>query len=56
MDALSKLNDFILDLEVRIQSGTVPGISRNIVKGNQEPMGGHRFQNDLQPEVASSVY
>ena len=53
--ALSKLDQFLLNPEVRTQSGTAPGTSRNTNVKNQEP-NEDRSQNDSRPEVGSSVY
>ena len=55
LSALYKLDEFLLNPQVRTQSGTVPGISRNTHMENQEPNGDHS-QNDPHPDVGSSVY
>ena len=55
LGALSKLDEFLLSPQVKTQSGTVPGTSRNTDMENQEP-NGDRSQNDLHPEVGSSAY
>ena len=48
--ALSQLDEFHLNPQVRTFSGTVPRIFRNADVENQEPSG-DRFQNDPHPEV-----
>ena len=53
--ALSKLDEFLLKTQVRTQSGTVPGASRNTDLENQEP-NGDCSQNHPRAEVGSSVY
>ena len=55
LDALSKLDEFLLNPLVRTQSGAVPGCSRNANVENQEP-NGDRSQSDPHPEVGFSVY
>ena len=55
LGALSKLDEFLLNPQVRTQSGTVPGTSRNADVENQEP-NEDRSQNNPHPEVGSSVY
>ena len=54
LGALSKLDDFFLNAQVRTFSGTVPGTSRDKDVENREPTG-CRFQNDPYPEVELSV-
>ena len=51
--ALSKLDNFLLNPQVRAFSGTVPGTFRNADVENQEPSG-NRSQIDLFPEVEFS--
>ena len=41
--------------QVRVQSGTVPGTSRNMKVENQEPTE-YRSLNDPHPEVGASIY
>ena len=55
LGALSELNKFLLNQQVRTQSGAVSGTSRNTDVENQEPIGA-RFQDDPHPAVASSVH
>ena len=55
LDALSKLDEFLLNPQMRTHSGTVPGISRNTDTENQEPTG-DRSQIDPHPEMESPVY
>ena len=50
MGAPSKLEEFLLNPQVRTFSGTVPGIFRNVDVENQEPIV-DRSQNDHHPEV-----
>ena len=50
LGALSKLDEFLFDLEIRTFSGTVPGTFRNPDVENQEPSG-DPFQNDPHPEM-----
>ena len=38
-----------------VQSGTVPGTSRNANMENQEPTEDH-FQNETRPEVSTYIY
>ena len=52
MGALSKLDEFLLKPQVRTQSGTVLGTSRNTDVENREP-NGDRSQKDPHPEVGS---
>ena len=54
MGALSKFNEFILNLQVRTSSGMVPGTSRNNDFENRKPTG-DRSQNDPYLEVELSV-
>ena len=55
LNALSKLDEFFLNAQVRTQSGTVRGTSRNTDVENQEPIE-DRSQNYPCPRVGSSVY
>ena len=55
LGALSKLDEFLLNPEIRTITGTVPVISRNTEVENQEPTG-DRSQSDSHPEMESSVY
>ena len=52
--ALSNLDEFLLNPQVRTFSGTVPGTFRNADVENEEPSGDHS-QNDPHPEVEFSV-
>ena len=54
MGALSKLDEFFLNPQVRTRSGTVPGTFRNTNGENQEP-NEDRFQDDPHPEVGPPV-
>ena len=54
LGALSKLDEFLLNPQVRTFSGTVPGTFRNADVETQEPSGG-RSQNDPHPEVKFSA-
>ena len=54
LGALSKLNDFLLNPQIRTQLGTVPGTFRNTNVENQEP-NEDRSQDDPHSEVAPSV-
>ena len=54
LGALSKLDEFLLNPQVRNCSGTVPGISRNNDSENREPIG-DRSLNDPSPKVEFSV-
>ena len=54
LGALSKLDEFLLNPQVRTCSGTVPGTSRNNDFENREPTG-DRSQNDPYPEVELSI-
>ena len=53
--ALSKLDDFLLNSQIRTHSGTVPGTFRNINVENQDS-NEDRSQDDLHREVGPSVY
>ena len=55
LGALSKWNEFLLNLQVPAQSGTVPGTSWNSSTENQEPKL-DRSQNDPRPELGTSIY
>ena len=55
LGALFKLDEVLLNLQLRTHSGTFPGTSRNTDIENQEP-NGVRSLADHHPEVASSVY
>ena len=50
LGALSKLDEFLLNPQIRIFSGTVPRTFRNAEVENQEPSG-DRSQNDLHSEM-----
>ena len=53
--ALSKLNEFLLNPQVRRRSGTVPGTFRNTDMDNQEP--NENCPRDRRhPEVGASFY
>ena len=54
LGALSKLGEFLLNSQVRTQSGTVLGTPRNRGVENPEP-NEDPSQNDLRPEVGSPV-
>ena len=54
LGALSKLDEFLLNPQIRTFSGTVPGTFRNADVENQEPSG-YRSQNDPHPEVEFSA-
>ena len=54
LDALSKVDDFLLNPQIRTFSRTVPGIFRSADVENQEPSG-DRSQNDPYPEVEFSA-
>ena len=54
LGALSKLDEFLLNPQLRTCSGTVPGTSRNKDLENGEPVW-DRSQNDTYPEVELSV-
>ena len=53
LGALSKLDEFLLNPQVRTSSGTVPGTSRNNDSENQEPTE-DRSLNDPYPKVELS--
>ena len=55
LGALSKLDEFLLNPQIRTHSGTVPGTSPNTNAENQKPTG-DRSQNDPHLEVESPVY
>ena len=55
LGALSKLDEFFLNPQRRILSGTVPGTFRSTDVENQEPSG-NRSQNDPHPQVEFSVF
>ena len=54
LGALSKLDDFLLNPQIRTHSGTVPGTFWNTNVENQEP-NEDRSQDDPHPEVGPSV-
>ena len=54
LDALSKLDEFLLNPQIWTFSGTTLGIFRNADVENQEPSG-DRSQNDPHPEVEFSA-
>ena len=54
LGAVSKLDEFLLNTQVRTCSGTVPGTYINNDLENREPTG-DRFQNNPYPAVAFSV-
>ena len=54
LGALSKLDEFLLNPQIRTHSGTVPGTFRNTNVENQEP-NEDCSQNDHHPEVRPSV-
>ena len=54
LGALSKLYEFLLNVQVRTCSRTVPGTSRNNYLENREPTG-DRALSDPYPEVEFSV-
>ena len=54
LGALSKLDEFLLNPQIRTHSGTVPGTFRNTNVENQEP-NEVRSQDDPHPEVGPSV-
>ena len=53
LGALSKLDECLLNSQVRLQSGTIPETSRDIPE-NQE-RNDDRFQNDFHSEVGATV-
>ena len=54
LGALSKLENFFLNAQVRTRSGTAPGTSRNSDLENREPTR-DRSRNDPYPEVEFST-
>ena len=54
LGALSKLDEFLLNPQIRTHSGTVRGTFRNTNVENQEP-NDDRSQDDPHPEVEPSV-
>ena len=54
LGALSKLDEFLLNPQIRMLSGTVPVTSRNNEFKKREPTG-DRFQSDTCPEVECST-
>ena len=54
LGALYKLDEFILNPQIRTHSGTVPGTFQNTNVENQEPIE-DRSQDDLHPEVGPSL-
>ena len=54
LGALSKLDEFLLNPQVRVQSGTVPGTSRSMNIENKEPAE-DCSQNDPRSKVDTSV-
>ena len=54
LGALSKLDELLLNPQIRTHSGTVPGTFRNTNVENQEP-NEDRSQDDPHPEVGPSV-
>ena len=54
LGALSKLDEFLLNPQIRTFSGTTPGTFRDTDLINQEPSG-DRSQNDPHPEVEFSA-
>ena len=55
LGALSKLDEFLLNPQLRTHSGTVPGTFRNTNVEKQEP-NEDRSQDGPHPEVGPSVY
>ena len=55
LSALSKLEEIVLNPQVRTQFGAVPGTIQNADVENQGP-NEDRSQNDPRPEVRHSVY
>ena len=55
LGALSKLDEFLLNPQVRTCSVAVPGTSRNSDSGNREPNGDHS-PNDPSPEAMVSSH
>ena len=54
LGALSKLDEFFLNPQIRTHSGTVPGTFRNTNVENRKP-NEDRSQDDPHPEVGPSV-
>ena len=54
LGALSELDDFLLNPQIRARSGTVPGTFRNTNVDNQD-RNENRSQDDSHPEVGPSV-
>ena len=54
LEALSNLDEFLLNLQIRTFSGTTPGTFRNTDVENQEPSR-DRSRNDPHPEVEFSA-
>ena len=54
LGALSKLDELLLNTQIRLFSGTIPGAFLNADVENQEPSG-ERSQNDPKPEVEFSA-
>ena len=54
LGALSKLDEFLLNPQIRKHSGTVPGTFRNTIVENQES-NEDRSQDDPHPEVGPPV-
>ena len=52
--SLSKIDEFLLNPQIRTHSGTVPGTFRNTYVKNQEP-NEDRSQDDPHPEAGPSV-
>ena len=55
LGALSKLDEFLSNPQIRTHSGTVPGTFQNTKVEKQEPKE-DRSQDDPHPEVGPSVY
>ena len=55
LGALSKLNEFLLNPQVRTRSVAVPGTTRNSDSGNREP-NGDRSPSDPCPEAMISFH
>ena len=54
LGAMSKLDEFLLESEVRVQSGTVQGTSRKSDRENPE-LNENRSKDALHPEMNTSV-
>ena len=54
LGSLSKLDEILLNSQIRTFPGTIPGTFRNADVENQEPSG-DRSQNDPHPEVEFSA-